>query len=652
MLLTVLSRRKVLAAAAIAVGLLLYVLGVRFALVPILLVANTFLLPMPAILGSWLSRVVLAFLVTMSLLQLGGALQFLLFPGSDFRTLAMITGGAQLALLALAPRPTLPPSTRFIDKRDCCGLLAAAFFLLPFSPILAGRNSATRIAEIGGLQAVDGPNHYGSIEAMAAEQHLDYAVGSYYPKGFHQASAFVENTVLDNQIQLGWQGNAFLYFFDYMFYGSLLAYLLFYLCTAWLGELVRKQPGWLPVITALCLGPPLSLLYLIPWVDLGFLSYYYSAATIAGSLLYLAEVSRQHDGRTPVFEAAETRWCVLASLVLLYGVGMSWTLLLPPAVLSVLLFVLPPSLHPTALTRALLTRHAIPVVALLALLLLPIYFQLKYSAVNPAQGINTPGGLHGLHILVLLVGSTTLGLLVVSRRVTGALKRMLINIFVPLLVLVALILAEEYFAVGEVRYYGIKTALFAEVLLLTIGVAALLFVYAEVTKSGLKYALTLPAITTSLMILLVSTVANPLQETRDLFRGHSGSPKPQFFDKDVRAYVRLGLNGSLNQFNSTSLHYDPVKQLFYAHMQIPFWADMMQYQVEGGGFPALLCISRVYDNLAFGVFTAQSQQGLISTVQECATLAHEHRRTFYVVTDGASAPFIRQALGDSVELVY
>ncbi len=647
------GKRKILLAAAIALGLLLYLLGIKLALVPILIGANTIALPMPTFLRSWLSRAVIAGLVTMSLLQLGGALQFLLFPSSGFRTLASITAVVSVALLAVAPSPTLPRPRSIVDTRDCCGVLVAFFFLLPFSPILIGRNSANRIAEIGGLQAIDGPNHYANIEGMTDEQHLDYAIKSYYPKGFPLATGFIQNTVFDKQIDLGWQGNALLYFFQYMVWGSLLAYLLFYLCLSWAVTLVRAGPRWVPLVAALCLGPSLALLYLIPWVYLGFLSYDYVALTIVASLLFLTELSRQRGGAgTPLFADADARWYILASLVMLYGAGMTWTLLLPPTVLSIVLFMLPANLHPVAFVKQMATVRALPVLITLVLLLIPIYFQLKYSATGASQGINSTGGLYGFHSLVLIAGTAILALLAMSSRVAASHKRLLTNIFLPQLAFLSLIVAEQYFAVGEVRYYAIKTALLVEMLLLALGVGALLFAYIEHGGIDLKYALMLPVVPAAIIVLLISTVADPLQGTRDLFRGHSGSTKPPFLDMDVREYVQLGLSGRLQQFNSTSLHYDRMKQKFYSHMEIPFWADMMQYAVTGGGYPALVCIRQVYQNLAFGSFTDQEQQALIVNIDQCASLARDHGRPFYVVTDSSSAPFVRRALGDLVEVVF
>jgi hypothetical protein len=185
-----------------------------------------------------------------------------------------------------------------------------------------------------------------------------------------------------------------------------------------------------------------------------------------------------------------------------------------------------------------------------------------------------------------------------------------------------------------------------------LGVAVLLFAYVERGGIALKYALMLPAVPAAVMVLLISTVTDPLQGTRDLFRGHSGSAKPMFFDSDVRQYVQLGRKGLLRQFNSTSLHYDQGKQKFYTHMQIPFWANMMQYQVTGGGYSAMVCISEVYDNIAFGSYTDKEQQALMVTIDQCVALAHQYGRDFYIVTDSSSAPFIRQALGAAVQLVY
>ena len=82
-----------------AVALVLYALGVRFFLLPVLLAANVFWLPMPAIFRSWFSRIVLSIVLLLSLLQVAATLQFLVLPKSGFMVIAIILALVQVAIL-------------------------------------------------------------------------------------------------------------------------------------------------------------------------------------------------------------------------------------------------------------------------------------------------------------------------------------------------------------------------------------------------------------------------------------------------------------------------------------------------------------------------------------------------------------------------
>src|SRR5882672_5222838 len=192
-------------AIAAAVALLLYAVGLKFLLIPVLLVANMRLLPMPKIFTSWVSRFVISVTVLLSILQIAATLQFLIFPTSGFVVLATIAVILQLAILWFAPQST-DQKRPWFTKADACALLVIGFFLLPFGSILAGRSSVDRIAHIGGIQAIDATNHYAGIAEMTQAEHLNYKLNYYYPKGFHIAIGFMENTVIKRQASLNWTG--------------------------------------------------------------------------------------------------------------------------------------------------------------------------------------------------------------------------------------------------------------------------------------------------------------------------------------------------------------------------------------------------------------------------------------------------------------
>jgi cytochrome c oxidase subunit IV len=214
------------------------------------------------------------------------------------------------------------------------------------------------------------------------------------------------------------------------------------------------------------------------------------------------------------------------------------------------------------------------------------------------------------------------------------------------------LIALQYFTVGEVRYYGIKTAMLLEIMLLILAVVLLVRIHLERGLSGLKYAIMLPAIPLVLMVGLMTTVGNPLKDLRDLFRDYSNQEKPAFFDHDMSEYARLGSKGDIAHYNSTILHYNPENQKFSAHSQATFWANMMRYDGDKEDFNALLCNSTLYSNLAFGTYTNKEQMALISKVKECAKMAKDMNLRYYIITDKDSAQAIRDTFGDIATLVY
>jgi hypothetical protein len=98
-------------------------------------------------------------------------------------------------------------------------------------------------------------------------------------------------------------------------------------------------------------------------------------------------------------------------------------------------------------------------------------------------------------------------------------------------------------------------------------------------------------------------------------------------------------------FNTTLLHYDSVKKTFFAHMQIPTWANMMQYDAQGYDWLASACNGQMYTNLAFGTASAAEQRDLIRTLKQCARDARDLGKEFIIVTDPGSAGVVREEFG-------
>jgi hypothetical protein len=653
------GRRIARVSAVTVLALVLYLVGLKFLLLPVLVAANARLLPLPAVFKSFASRLVMGGLVTAVLLQVAATAQFLAFPGSDFQMLALLGVLLHGVAWLIAPVRTQPEIMPWVTRHDLFALIVAGFFLLPFVPFI-GRGGMDSIARMGGSQAIDSTNHFAGIAEMTEAQHLTYKPGYYYPKGFHITQGFTQNTFFGKQYDLGWRGNAVLFFGHYVLMGTLLAYTLYYLALAFfrmlrtkLDDALEARAGlWL----ALTLGPTAALVYLVPFVTEGFLNYYYVIATIVAGLIVLLslyEQKRKSDELPKLVTSTDVRWGLFLYLLLVFGASASWPLLIPPLVGIAIWCVLPANLSVKALFVNTIHWRTLAVIAVFLLQLVPVYFQLQYSGSDGSQGINLTGGLKAFHPYVLLVGFLLVMGLVLSRDVSEALKRALMSIFMPLAAFTGILVAFQYYSIGEIRYYVIKTSLLLEILLLVIACAWLVYRYFDTTAAfARKYALLLPLVPFVVVIILIGSAANPMKDLRDLFRVGSGQAAPAFLRQDAEQYVRLGSEGKIKHFNSTTLHYNSDQDKLFTHMQLPFWGNMMQYNSSDHDFRALHCIGALYSNLAFGNYTPAEQAALIAKLKECARHARENRQDFYIITDKSSVPMIRSTFGDLVKIVY
>ncbi len=642
-------------AVVVVLALALYLVGVKFLLLPVLLFLNARYLPIPKFFSSWFSRTFVGFAFTAVLLQIAATIQFLVAPQSNFMALAGLLVALQIILWYFIPViPTQKYRDRkLFDLKDLCALITAGFFLLPFAPIFVGQNSIYKIAQIGSIEAIDATNHFAGIAEMNVTQHFNYAPSYYYPKGFHIATAFVENTAFPNHFSLGWRGSAIVFFAQYVVLALGLAYALYYLSIGLLEATGKKAKKFRTMLLlALSLGPTLALLYLIPFVNEGFLNYYYVIMTIMLGMAFLVETKGKQDSWKKFVEDEKLRWALFAYLLLAFGASVSWPLLIPPLVLVGVLFVLPQNLNPTESLKLLFRRTGWPLVIVFLLHVVPIYFQLRYSGSDGSQGINLTGGLKQLHPYILLAGAGLVLGVGLSKRLDDAFRRLVLVLYMPMLAFIVLLVLMQYFAVGEVRYYVIKSSILLEMLLLVLGVVLLLQACAERMPKDIKYQIVIPLFPLAVVLLLVSSVANPLKDVRDLFRDRSHVEKPAFFDQDTSTYAKLASQGDIHHFNSTLLHYDQKKEVFYAHMQIPFWMNMMQYDGTWIDTKALDCIGRIYSNLDFGTFTSTEQDAMKTQLRSCAEAAHSRGFTFYIVTDEASAPIVRDTFGDVAKVVY
>jgi hypothetical protein len=637
-------------------ALLLYALGARFLLVPMLLAVNTVYLPMPKVFRSWFGRFVASFVLTLSLVQVAAALQFLALPKSGFMTLAVIAALVNMLVVWCAPG-VARESRPWLSRTDLLAFAVIALFLVPFAPIFSGHHSIERIAQIGSIQAGDSGNHYAYIAEATHLQHFNYGGSTYYPLGFHLSVGFVQHSFFDKPSSVSWGSNVVLFFAQYVVLAAILAYALYMLCVQWLGLLLKRVKGRsVYVLAAAALAPPLVSLYLIAFVPEGFLNYYYVCATIAIGFITLGELNGlfkgDDDAKLLTAPARAARWWLILALLFMFGAISSWPLLLPPLMVSAALFVVPTKWRSWSFWRSFLQVRMIALGLCVLLQFIPVYFQLKYGSVASNQGINAIGGLRTFHPFVLLAGLGLVAFVVLNKRIAETQRRLIYNVFMPLVGFIGLLTLYQYFTLGEARYYLIKSAMLLEMLMLVLGVVLLAGAYAQSGWRSVKYGVFVAAIPMIAMLLLISTAANPLKDDRDLFRSVSHQEKPMYFDQDVRTYTHLGLQGNIHNFNSTLLHYNPDQSKFYAHPQIPFWMNVMQYNGSPADVAGFRCDGQLYTNQAFGTFSVGDQEELHQLIFKCANLSRQRGQTFYIVTDKGSVPAIQREFGSVAKVVY
>jgi hypothetical protein len=142
--------------------------------------------------------------------------------------------------------------------------------------------------------------------------------------------------------------------------------------------------------------------------------------------------------------------------------------------------------------------------------------------------------------------------------------------------------------------------------------------------------------------------ANPFYDLRNLFRTEASQEKPAFFDADVSNYTELASKGDITKFNSTLVHYDAKKDLYYAHMQLPYWMNMNGYDgLVESSLPSLNCNGKLYSILNFAAPSEEQQSEFKDMVRKCIAFAKVNNKTYYIVTDKESSRYIRSEFTDN-----
>jgi len=637
-----LQKPLILAIVAIFVMVILYFIGQLWAISVFLPLVFVFTIKFPKILSSVLSRYVVSLLFVYGLLQISAIIQFFVFPTSRFTTLAVIVAILSVLLITILKSDKLNTYrlSSIVNRIDIYALICAAVFVLPVSLFLTSSNEA--LAFLGGLQGVDGVNHFIFTSLLSVSQHLDYSIGSYYPKGFHIASAFLQNGFGINAESSTWVSNARNYFFQYVVLGGALLYGLYYLFAGLLQAIGLKKEihAFVYLGASLAIGVAVSLFYLSNFVYNGFLSYFYICLTIVFGIIYLldttsSEVTEKHF--------KDKQKALVAFLLLCIGASMSWPLLTPILLLTAFVYFI---YIFKAVRRKIFSIDNIVIVVLVFVNLISLYMQLKYAGSDSAEGVSLTGGLTVFHMPFVLAGIVTFAVLVYKAGLNERLKAVLQQIFLPLIAFVVIFALSQYFLLGELRYYVIKTSFLLEILLVVVMVAGIALVVAQEKAKNWYYIISIPVIAVSLVGGLIAISGNPLQDLRNIARPVTGVAMPAHFEEDTSELTEIASEALVDSSNAITMHVSESGKLF-THMQDYYWSIAMSYDGTKSGFKSLNCGDEIYKHLFKQDFGVAAQEELVGRIDGCIELAAQGDKSYYIVTDDSSEKYLKSLFTQS-----
>lgn len=606
------------------VGQLLYsVFDVGFVWVLALVYVLSIGLPYPKLLRSFTARAITAFVLVFGFTQLAATVQFYVARDTHFGMLSVFTTLLVLFAIATTYRWRAHAKTVWFEQKDAGALVAAAFFVIPLA---LWTLTPVQITSFGGLQSPDGSAHNAGINEMGAAQHLTYRSNpNYYPKGFHITEALLLDGFHGLQRDQSWSTNTRVYVAQYVVWGFVVAATLFYVARQ-LAEWLLKKPG--DMLLAALVGSTLSLFYLLPFAQEGFLNYYYIIASFAVGLLFLPAFAVKNK---------EDHWYVAAYFMIAFGICMSWgPLLLPVLVVPAGLAIVLPLESFKEARKQLLTRNYVTVFAGFIALLLPLYIHFKYSH---STSFNAEGSIRVFNIGLLLAGVGLLGYAVLSDKLAREVRQFVMSIFWPYLLLVAGLAAAQYLTVGAPRYYTIKTSYLFEMIVII--VLAVLFVrHLQQTKLLAFRQWLLGGVLFCVGIfMLLCLGGNPITSLRGLLN------HPAFLQSDTQKMTDLGQKGLLRGSNNAVLHYDPTRQAIFGNELIANWANGQNPNNDGTPESAA-CNGTIYATLVYGTGAAGEQEKLVEALKTCINLGTHDDKNYYIITDPESLPNLKRILGD------
>lgn len=623
----------------LTLGELLYLFHFRALFLLALIYFVAVAIPYPRVCRSLLSRLAVSAVLCLSLLQLVAAVQFYVLPHSGFLAVSLITYVLCVIVMSTAGRkPSSFPS--LISRQDLSAIVMVLFFVLPVGFLFFKTTDAVRILSVTSTQSPDAVAHYSSIVGMEQTQHLDYRTNAYYPRGFHFASAFVLDAVHLDQRDLSWVQSERLFAGLYVVWGAALGYLIYLFAYAVLQELVTESKRFVGLLLGLMLGPITTLLYLVPFVYLGFINYYYICAAILGGLLFM-----MHFDRRKLFD-----WSLVAYAVFMFGVSMSWGPLFAPALFLIPALYIVRDRSVRDVLAIAKTKQLWVLAGFFIIEMIPVYLHLKYAHLSSSQGVNATGIMTSFNYGVDLVGLGILAYYLARERLSNV-GDFIVNSLLSFFVLLGIIAAIQYFTVGELRYYAIKISYLVEMMILGISAAGLMRL-AWKRINTLRVWIGLPLVFTLATIFILGMTSDPFLAARQTFRHYSNYPSPQHYSTDIAAYARLGEQGKLMGDNSEVLHYDTTAAKIYGDGLVQASAD--SFQRYGNALQSRLskdCAKQTYNILVYGDGSSQQQRQLVNDLQQCVTASRRAHVPYFVVTDRQSEGYLRPLLGSYVQFV-
>jgi hypothetical protein len=614
------------ASAVLALTTVLYCVGFTYIYIPVALFFIVLTVPMPSVFNSFIGRLVPSLLIFFGLYQIVATLQQFFYRENGFIVAAIVMtvlliASAHLFSISQKNRNALIKSDKIISANDIAGIAALLIFLIPFTGLLLKGDMYENIAQVGGIQAIDGVNHWGQIYSNSYAETIRYDRDHYFPAGFHITTAFIQDSIgLNPTTVSNWKVNSIAFIAHYAIMAALLIATSVYLV---FGLVRDKLTNWRRFLIIAGLVPSLIVFFVVPFIYNGFLNHIYMCAAI----ILAATIFIERYGEKQTKEARRQAIDPLyAYYVVAYGAALSWPLIAPPLILAPLLIGL--SGFKWKFNRQLIMQ-LLPYVLGTLLLAVPVLIQYFTSPIGPASSILLDGGLKIWHVGLYFACAVFVVWLTLKQRVLVQLRAF--GVFgVSFLLLIVGLALLQYFVAGDVRYYTIKTSSFLEIFILV------LFVYGvavaiDKSKSLINLAVGVLAIPT-IFVLAISFNDNPLKDTRSLFRAYSHEEKPPYFNADTHALLGPAMQNKIQDGNYMTLHYAPESGKIFAHPQVPFFFNSMKKDMVRGDKMSS-CLKEIYKILLFGNYTDQSQIELKKTINECAVIVGENNEPYVILTD-------------------